>query len=150
MRFQSLGTRLMAGLFCCAVSLAQADEYFDRLERQREQADRDRVNYAWLYESRSDYYSAIAYSPKTGKYGYSYSYSTLNGARRAALNNCREADAKIVVWSKNSYCALAVGKDGYGTGYGNSAAQARTEALRECAQHTTGEHVVKCVFSGRD
>ena len=120
------------------------------MQEMQEQADRDRVNYSRLYESETNYYAAIAYSPASGKFGSSYSYGSQASARRAALSVCQEPDARIVVWSRNCYCALAVGKDGYGAGFGSTAKQARADALSECAKQTTGGHVVKCVFSGSE
>jgi serine/threonine-protein kinase len=125
----------------------QRDEYYKRLEEQQRQYDRDRVNYAWLYED-DDCFAAIAYSPKTGKYGYSYDYSSRGSADQAALRRCTEPDARIVSWCKNAYCALAEGDDGYGTGWGATAAQARANALRECEKNTTNAKIVVCVFSG--
>jgi hypothetical protein len=68
---------------------------------------------AWAYA-----YGAIAYSPSTGKYGYSYNCYSEGEAERIALRNCRAADAEVEVWVENGWAALAVGDDGsYGYGW---------------------------------
>ena len=121
------------------------DEYYKRLEEQQRRYDQDRVNYTWLYE---DSFAAIAYSPKTGKFGYSYEYGSRAAANQAALKHVPEPDAEIVAWTRNAYCALAKGDDGYGAAWGDSAAQARANALAACAKHTTGGKVLVCVFAG--
>lgn len=141
------------GLLSCLGSVARADDYSDRIQRMEQmqrQADDDRRNYSRLGRSETNYYASIAYSPATGNYGTSFSYGNLSLARRAALSRCGESDAKIVAWAKNCYCALAVGKDGYGSGYGSTARQAQTMALQDCAKKTTGGRIVKCVFSGSE
>jgi len=102
-----------------------------------------------VHGENSVYYAAIAYSPATQKYGYSFSYGTLAQARQQALRQCPEPDARIVVWAKNNYCALAIGKNGYGVGFGTTAEQARAKALQDCNQETTESRVVECIFSGR-
>lgn len=144
-----LATLSIAGLASLKASIA--DDYYQQLERRLEQIDRDRVNF-----SRSDngaaasgLFAAIAYSPKTGKYGYSYSHGSQSAACSAALKFCKEPDAQIVGWAKNRYCALAEGADGYGFGHAATAAEARQIALNDCARRTTGGKIVICVFSGR-
>lgn len=144
---------LVLGASLCVTAAVRADDYSDRINRMQElqeQADRDRVNYSRVHESETNYYAAIAYSPASGNLGSSYSYESQASARRAALSVCQEPDARIVAWSKNCYCALAVGKDGYGAGFGSTANQARAAALSDCAKQTTGGRVVKCVFSGSE
>src|SRR5205823_5288063 len=63
-------------------------------------------------------HGAIAYSPETGKYGYSYNCGSRAQAERLALRNCPADDAAVKVWVKNGYAALAVNDDGdYGWGW---------------------------------
>jgi len=139
-----------------SVSLADDNDDYWYKERQREQREKefwdqhdgDQRNYSWLYNP--SYYAAIAYSPATGKYGYSYNFTTLADAQRRALAHCPAKDARVVVWSKEGYCALATGKDGsYGWGYGTTAAQAQAHALAECNKLTTECHILQTVYSGR-
>jgi hypothetical protein len=74
-------------------------------------------------------YGAIAYSPSTQKYGYSYNCYSLAEARLVALQNCPVSDAKVVVWVHNGWAALAVNDTGaYGWGWSNYS-RARAEAF---------------------
>jgi hypothetical protein len=41
-------------------------------------------------------YVAVAYSPSTGAYHYAYGYGSRATAERAALNGCKQSDARIV------------------------------------------------------
>lgn len=149
MNWRTLAAVLLSAIIT-AIPASAGDDYYQTLERRLEQMDRDRQNYSWPDDSEYDvYYAAIAYSPKTGKYGYSYSHGSLAAARTAALQHCPEKDARIVGWAQNNYCALAEGDDGFGCGFGGTPQQARAMALRECAKQTTGGKVVVCVFSGR-
>ena len=97
-------------------------------------------------------YAAIAYSPETGKYGYSNGWLSFTNAKRVALSHCKAKDAKIVTWVGNGWCALAIGDDraAYGFGYGETAQEAKTIALREAGKRTTNCRVAACVFSGLD
>ena len=52
---------------------------------------------------RGDTYAAIAYSPKTGKYGYAYGQSTRDIAEGVAKRRCKAADAKVVTWVHNGW-----------------------------------------------
>jgi hypothetical protein len=132
---------------CLALTTAGADERHDREDLERYHRAMDSI---WdsAFDS-PDNYAAIAYSPATGKYGYSYSHGTLASAQRDALARCGAADAQIVVWSRNSYCALAKGEDNaYGAGHGPTRAQAQAAALRECRKHASECRIVQWVFSG--
>ncbi|MCA9012552.1 MAG: DUF4189 domain-containing protein [Planctomycetaceae bacterium] len=142
---------LMSLILCNALigtMIAQGDDYYSQLERRQRDQDRDRENFSWLMESEDNAFAAIAYSPKTGKYGYSYEYDTRSAACQEARRHCQEQDVQIVASVANGYCALAVGTDGHGTGFGSTPAQARSMALRECSKRTTYGKVVVCVFSG--
>jgi serine/threonine-protein kinase len=100
-----------------------------------------------------DTYAAIAYSPSTGKIGYGYNYGSRWAAQTAALRNCPVADARIVTWVSNGWCALALGDDkstwGTGWSYGEGATNtyAKQRALAEAQKRTTGTRVVLCVCS---
>lgn len=58
-------------------------------------------------------FGAIAYSPSTGTFGYSYGKGNLADAEGTALGNCRGADRQIVVWVDHGFAALAVNSHGY-------------------------------------
>lgn len=98
-------------------------------------------------------YAAVAYSPSTGKFRYSYNYRSRSAAEQAALRGLVEADARIVCWVNNGFCALALGDDvgcwgtgwRYGSGASNSGAMQR--ALEECRRRTTGARIVVCLSS---
>jgi hypothetical protein len=154
--------RVLRCLVCFAMlaasSVSLADDTDDARDKDRqraqreqeqwEQFDRDQKNYPGL--NSPSCYAAIAYSPATGKYGNSYNYTTLAEAQRRALSHCPAKDARVVVWSKNGYCALATGKDGlYGWGYGSTAKEAQTHAMAECKKRTTDCHILQTVYSGR-
>jgi serine/threonine-protein kinase len=62
-----------------------------------------------------DDFGAIAYSPSTGYYGYSYGKDCEATAENVALRNCNGPDRQVVVWVANGYAALAVNNNG---GYG--------------------------------
>jgi Domain of unknown function (DUF4189) len=100
----------------------------------------------------SDYdtYAAIAYSPSTGAYGYGYGFSSRAAAELEALDQCSGRDARVVVWTRNSYCALAVGDDGaYGSAWGTSPSIARNIALQKCRDNDgVRPHIVVTVYSG--
>src|SRR5438552_18761583 len=77
----------------------------------------------------ADQFAAIAYSPTTGATGWSYGYSDLGDAQIAATSNCNLADAVVLTWSRNSWCALAKGDDGsYGYAWGNTQEEAEAAA----------------------
>jgi hypothetical protein len=93
---------------------------------------------------RSDTYAAVAYSPSTGKYGYGWNYSSKYAAERAALSECRVADARIVGWAKFGWLVLVVADDNaYGVapawGEGATAAQACQGALRELRKRSNAK-----------
>jgi hypothetical protein len=96
-------------------------------------------------------FAAIAYSPSTGAYGYSYGFASLAGARAEALAHCRGDDARVVVWVENGYAALALGdrRGAYGWGWAFNRGEARARALNQCAARTTGAYVAVSVYSGQ-
>lgn len=92
-------------------------------------------------------YGAIAYSEKTGRYGYSYNYSWLGDAEADALANCDAPDAQVVAWCWNEYAALAVDDNGnYGYSSGLTQASAEAAALSYCTG--PNPHILCWVYSG--
>ena len=104
-------------------------------------------------EISSDSYSAIAYSPATGKYGYSYDRRSRSAAEDGALRDCGADDARIACWVNKGFCALALGNDkscwGVGWTYGNGAnnTDAKNYALEDCRSRTDGVHIALCLSS---
>jgi Domain of unknown function (DUF4189) len=98
----------------------------------------------------SEKYAAIAFSQSTGLTGYSYNCSSQAEAETLALSYCNASDARIIVWVKNGYCALALGNDlgAYGVAWASTAADARALALNEARKYTTGVYIAVTVFSG--
>ncbi len=84
----------------------------------------------------------IAYSPTTGKWGYSFGYG--RGDVTRALQFCEDPQAKVIV-SPTSCCwmALALGDDksAYGYGYAGNRADAERNALDECHKRTKNAKV---------
>ncbi|HEY7551067.1 MAG TPA: DUF4189 domain-containing protein [Hyphomicrobiaceae bacterium] len=105
--------------------------------------DRDEQDY---YAAR-EFYGAIAYSPTTRAHGWAYDYASRGDAKRHALAQCnRHADDCVVpVWFRNACGALAVGADGYGSGWGASRKLAETYAIQSCGRYSAGCAVVRWV-----
>jgi len=94
-------------------------------------------------------YAVIAYSPTTGRYGYTYNYGYLGDAEVDAIARCDAPDAVVVAWSRNEWCALAVSDDGsYGYSSGWSQAEAEANALSYCTG--SNAHILAIVYSGSD
>lgn len=78
-----------------------------------------------------DRYGALVYSPKTGKYGYSWNHPTRSAAERAALAECKEDDAKVLTWVKFGWAVLVIAEDkGYGYDEVHGAGVTDTDAER--------------------
>ena len=78
-------------------------------------------------------YGAIAYSPSTARYGWSYRASDRATAEKVALEKCGTNDASILVWGNSTYLALAVADGGaYGWAWDAKPRAARKRALSEC------------------
>jgi len=97
-----------------------------------------------------DTFAAIAYSESTNRYGYSYGYDSRAGAEDRAITECKADDAKIVVWGRNAYVALAVSDEGaYGYAWASTEGQAKRLALQKCRDFGGNTaRVAVCVFSG--
>lgn len=98
-------------------------------------------------------YAAIAYSPATGKFGYSYNLRSRAAADKVALEKCAAEDARIVTWVSKGFVALALGTDkscwGVGWSYGNGSSNtaAKENALNDCQKRTSGAHVALALSS---
>jgi hypothetical protein len=53
-------------------------------------------------------WGAIAVSPRTGKVGVSYDYSSAKRAKKRALNECHQLGCRVAVWVRNQYAALVL------------------------------------------
>ena len=89
----------------------------------------------------SSRYAAVAFSKKTGKYGYGYDHPSRFSAERAALRNCPEADAKVLTWTRFGYIVLLIAADGspgFGqvNGAGANSRDAYEEALANLRKNT--------------
>jgi serine/threonine-protein kinase len=98
-----------------------------------------------------EYFGAIAYSPTTRAHGWSYDYGSRRDAERRARDQCgRHArDCEVPVWFRNACGALAVGADGYGSGWGATRKAAEGSAIRSCARFSGGCAVVRWVCTSR-
>jgi serine/threonine-protein kinase len=101
--------------------------------------------------AHADQFAAIAFSQSTGAIGYAYNCNSLEEAEDLALSFCNAEDARVVTWSRNAYCALAIGDDfgAYGAAWGRTRAEAEENALALCSQYTTGGYIARWVYSGR-
>ncbi|MFI6369030.1 DUF4189 domain-containing protein [Nocardia sp. NPDC050630] len=94
-------------------------------------------------QSRNNY-GAIAVSPSTGYYGWSYDYPSYVAAEAAAVTNCithggaSDCDSKIS-W-RNGCGALSTSRNFYGYGSGASPAAAKSRAMANNPEPATIEH----------
>lgn len=93
---------------------------------------------------KTDYWSAIAYSQSTGKYGASCNWTADVNASRQARENCNATDARTVVMCSNGWSSLALGdnREVWGVGYGEDRETAEKFALESAAERTAGAKVV--------
>ena len=97
------------------------------------------------------YYAAIAYSPSTGQYGYSYAQPSLDAASSVALSRCNASDARIMTWSRNGWCSLALShqnRNAYGIGYSPNATMAMGYALNGVSSISGDGYIAVIVNSG--
>jgi serine/threonine-protein kinase len=99
----------------------------------------------------ADSFGAISYSPETGATGWSFSYGNRRDAERKAQRSCNENadDCRVAIWFKNGCGAVAVGDDGWGSGWGYSRREARRQAIASCDQRTESCSVVRWQCSGQ-
>lgn len=98
-----------------------------------------------------EYFGAIAYSPSTRAHGWAYDYASRRAAERRALAKCsRHArDCIVPVWFRNACGALAIGFEGYGSGWGASLKLAENYALQSCRRYSGGCWVVRSVCTSK-
>jgi len=96
-------------------------------------------------------YGAIAYSPGNGAHGWSMDYPTREAAENVALQNCRKhaGDCTVPIWFRNACGALAVGPNGYGSGWGTDRGIAERYALQTCRKHSRGCQIRRWVCTTR-
>jgi hypothetical protein len=92
---------------------------------------------AAIADRDDDRYGAIAYSRRSGHYGYFRGAESQAGAERRALEKCEGRDCRIVGWFRNSCGALATGEDGQVTGFGhdNRLDEAKERSVRNCREN---------------
>jgi hypothetical protein len=87
-------------------------------------------------------YAAIAFSPKTGKYGFSWNHNSQADAEKAALAELKDIeDAKNLSWVKFGWTVLVVSADnayGYDTSYGEGATEGEVieKAITQLRKHS--------------
>jgi serine/threonine-protein kinase len=103
------------------------------------------------YDTGEAFYGAIAYSPSSRAHGWAYDYPSRGAAERRALAQCsRNADDCVVpVWFRNACGALAVGYDGYGSGWGASRNLAQNYAIQSCSRYSAGCTIVRWVCTSK-
>jgi Domain of unknown function (DUF4189) len=89
-------------------------------------------------EAAAQNYGAIAYSPSTKAYGWSYDYPSRSAAESVAMSNCGKHanDCIVPLWFRNACGALAIGSNGYGTAWASERAGAEKQALVVCRRYT--------------
>jgi Domain of unknown function (DUF4189) len=99
-----------------------------------------------------DYYGAIAYSPSTGAYGFSYDHYSQAEAENRAMAECRAraGDCQLPLWFRNACGALAVGSGGgWGTGWGTDQGLAESYAIQTCSRNTNSCQIIRWVCTTR-
>jgi hypothetical protein len=89
-------------------------------------------------ETAAQNYGAIAYSPSTKAYGWSYDYPSRGEAESMAMSNCRKHanDCIVPLWFRNACGALAIGSNGYGTAWASQRGGAENQALVVCRRYS--------------
>lgn len=98
-------------------------------------------------DAAQEFYGAIAYSPTTRAHGWAYDYASRGEAKRHALAQCNRhgGDCVVPVWFRNACGALAVGADGYGSGWGANRKLAETYAIQSCGRYSGGCAIIRWV-----
>ncbi|UOE99968.1 DUF4189 domain-containing protein [Bdellovibrio reynosensis] len=90
-------------------------------------------------------WGAIAYDTVTGRYGYSYGWSTRAQAESTALSYCAATYCQLRVVGYNNYIALAVSKTYrtvWGVGYSTNRYEALYWSMYYCNSGTTSCRVL--------
>jgi uncharacterized protein DUF4189 len=102
-----------------------------------------------LHAQSDDLFAAIAYSPKTNKWGYGCNYHTKAEAIARAKSECGSKSARTN-WCKNAWIALALSDrlpGGWGSAWGTTREEAEAAARRECLARNPDARVVVAVSS---
>jgi hypothetical protein len=96
-------------------------------------------------------FGAIAYSPSTRAHGWAFDYGSREHAEARAMARCsRHArDCFVPVWFRDACGALAIGLDGYGSGWGSNRKLAETYALQSCRRYSGGCAVVRWICTSK-
>ncbi|MBU4530635.1 MAG: DUF4189 domain-containing protein [Hoeflea sp.] len=88
----------------------------------------------------AEYFGAIAYSPTSGVYGFSYDHGSRRDAEARAISECRMRGrgCKVAIWFKNACGSVAVGANGWGTAWAGTRRDAERAAIRNCSRYTGG------------
>ena len=95
----------------------------------------------------ADLFGAIAYSPTTGKYGYSNQCDTRAEAERLALSCCLEPDARVAVWVKNGWAVIY--RNSSGAWFSAWSSSSRAAAERIAQKKVPGGRLHCWVYSGK-
>ncbi len=92
-------------------------------------------------------YGAIAYSTKSGAFGFATDYAAQKSAERDALSECktRGGGCKATIWFKNACGSFALGDDGWGASWGATPEKSKSEAIIECKKETKNCEVRKTI-----
>ncbi|MFN2622361.1 MAG: DUF4189 domain-containing protein [Chthoniobacterales bacterium] len=100
-----------------------------------------------LHAQDGDKFAAIAYSPKTGKWGYGCNYSTKAEAIARAKSECGSKDARTN-WCKNAWISLALSDNspgGWGSAWGSTREEAQAASRKECLARNPDARIVVTV-----
>jgi Domain of unknown function (DUF4189) len=112
----------------------QQERYRQEWQERNDQYQRDQQNRQNQQGPRAGgSYGALAYSPKTGDYGYSYGFGNRKLAEQRAKRECGKDDCEIAAWYSKACGAVAAGDDGkWGGGSGDNESLARADAKADC------------------
>ncbi|MFN8553730.1 MAG: DUF4189 domain-containing protein [Candidatus Obscuribacterales bacterium] len=123
-----------------------SEERQDRLDREKQMED-DLAAYMerWKADHNAASYTAIAYSNKTYRWGFSWGQDTEARANLEAKKRCGPG-AEVLCWSKGTwFCALADGPRSYGAAPGDTSTKAKAEAIRLASRIAPGARIVLVV-----
>jgi hypothetical protein len=117
---------------------ARQEAELRRLQEAKKKSEEVEQKHATNPVAPGNKFGAIAYSPATGVHALTTDHGSQEEAERAALASCaqRAKDCKVPLWFRNACGALAVGPNGYGTGWGVDQGLAESYALKSCAQYS--------------
>ena len=92
-------------------------------------------------------YGAIAYSPDSGKYGYSSDCGTRERAESLALSHCIAVDARVAIWVKDGWAALY--KNSGGQWHTAWSSNSREDAEAIARSKVPNGRLICWIYSGR-